>query len=510
MSLARERSRPGELVTATAYLRGLLDLARSVHRDSALSEVLAAVARTVSETLGFATVAINLYRPERDEYEITAVHGSSSAGAALLGEVTSSASWSPLLDPRFLWHDVFFIPEGALAWDGGVTSYTPELTPRADAGDDAWRPADALLVPLEGASGRHYGIISVDEPKSGLRPSAEEAEVLSAVAAHAALAIERAHQVAELQEATARNRAVIESSLDGVIGIDRRGRVLEFNPAAERMFGFRTTDVVGRELVELIIPPKERSHHRLGLAQGIERGDDWRLPGKRIELTAQRADGSLLPVELTLTLVSSSDQDGPIVYAFFRDLSEQRRGEAQLTYLAYHDQLTGLPNRILVEQELSLAVARARRTQRAVALMFVDLDDFKEVNDRLGHPAGDRMLAAVAKRLRAVLRESDLLARLGGDEFVVVLADLDEDPATVAEMVGGKLIDALHEPFMVAGAELSTGASIGLSVFPHDAHDTEELMRHADIAMYQTKAAGGGRVSFHRQPAGGSDQPGES
>ncbi len=273
--------------------------------------------------------------------------------------------------------------------------------------------------------------------------------------------------------------------------------MLEFNPAAERMFGFRSQEVVGRELVDLIISPEQRDEHRIGLARGIERGDDWRLPGKRIEMTAQRADGSPLPVEMTLTLVPGSDRDGPILYAFFRDLSEQRRDQEQLAYLAYHDPLTGLANRILVEQELDLALARARRTRRAVALMFVDLDDFKEVNDRFGHATGDRLLAAVATRLRTVLRDSDLLARQGGDEFIVLLADLDEDPRRAAESVGAKLLDALHEPFAVAGAELRTGASIGISVYPHDAADTEALMRHADAAMYETKASGGGRLAVH-------------
>ncbi len=126
MSSVGERSRRGEPSAATAHVRGLLDLARLVHREPALDDVLAAVARTVSETLGFATVAINLYRPERDEYEVTTVHGRPEARAALLGEVSASASWSPLLDPRFLCRDVFFIPGGELDWDGGVASYTPE------------------------------------------------------------------------------------------------------------------------------------------------------------------------------------------------------------------------------------------------------------------------------------------------------------------------------------------------------------------------------------------------
>jgi diguanylate cyclase (GGDEF)-like protein len=154
-----------------------------------------------------------------------------------------------------------------------------------------------------------------------------------------------------------------------------------------------------------------------------------------------------------------------------------------------------------VEQELDLALARARRSDGAAALMFVDLDDFKEVNDHLGHAAGDRLLAAVAGRLRGVLRSSDVLARQGGDEFLVLLADLGDDAALAAESVGAKLLEALREPFVIAGTEVRTGASIGVSLYPVDASDTEALMRHADAAMYQAKGAGGGRLSFHQRSA---------
>lgn len=497
MSSPLEPLRPGDSVAA-GHLRGLLHLARLVRRESALTDVLAAVARAVSDTLGFATVVVNLYEPETDNYEVMTVHGNARARSLLLGKVSTSDSWSPLLDPRFLRQGAFFIPAGAIDWDG-QTTYIPELVPAEAIGDCAWQAADALFVTLDGSAGRHYGIISVDEPESGRRPDDQAIEVLSAVSAHAAVAIEGAYQFAELQAALTRNRAVIESSLDCVIAIDGRGRVLEFNPAAERTFGFAVEEVLGRELAELIIPPENRDQHHDGLQRGIAH-NDWRLLGRRIETTALRANGSRLPVELTLTLVRGSKSEGPVVYAFVRDISERRRGEEQLTFLAYHDSLTGLPNRILIEQQLELAIARARRRDGAVVMMFVDLDDFKGVNDRFGHGAGDRLLTAVATRLHGVLRDSDLLARQGGDEFIVLLTDLSDDPGPVAESVAGKLLDALREPFVVAGVELRTGASIGISVYPDDAADTDALLRHADAAMYQAKAGGGGRIAFHHQP----------
>jgi diguanylate cyclase (GGDEF)-like protein/PAS domain S-box-containing protein len=489
------RAPPGRAeVTTATHLRAMLDLAALVREESSLTEVLAAVAKTVSDTLGFGTVAVNLYREEAGQYEVTTVYGNERARAVLLGDVSPARTWAAMLDPRFLRRGVFFIPAGTLDWDEEIQVYTPALAPATSDSELAWHADDALFAPLEGAGGRRYGIISVDEPASGLRPDDQLLDVLGAIAALAAQTIENADRFNQFQGALERHRALLGSSLDGVIAIDAQGRIVEFNPAAERIFGYRSEVAVGRELASLIVAPELREAHRRGLARGFEQGD-WRLLGRRIEVTGIRADGTRLPVELSLTRVG--DSSDPLVYGFVRDISERRRGEEQLAFMAYHDPLTGLPNRVLVEQQLDLALARARRTDSSVALLFVDLDDFKEVNDELGHAAGDQLLTGVAARLRGALRDSDALARQGGDEFLVVLSDLKDEAAPAAERVGAKLLGALREPFVVATAELRTGASIGVSLFPDDAADTETLLRHADAAMYRAKGAGGGRVAFH-------------
>jgi diguanylate cyclase (GGDEF)-like protein/PAS domain S-box-containing protein len=496
MNSSRQPQGLGGADSDVGPIRGLLELARFMRGQPSLREVLDALAKTVEQALGFATVAINMYRPDTDEYEVVTVHGNAQAREILLGNVTAADTWQPLLDPRFRRLGVYFIPAGALELDLTQRWYTPDLGHSGVETERGWRADDALFATLDGAGGRRYGVISVDEPASGLRPDVRQLELLDGLATYAGFAIDNARRLAALEGGLARNRALIASSLDCVIGIDQAGNVIEFNPAAERTFGYRNEDVLGRELAQLIIPPEARDAHRQALARGLATGD-WRLLGRRIETTAMRADGSLLPVEVTLTLVEGAEDDGPVFYGFIRDIAERRRGEEQLAFLAYHDPLTGLPNRILVEQQLDLALARARRTGGAVALMFVDLDDFKEVNDRLGHAAGDILLAGVAARLRSVLRDSDLLARQGGDEFLVLLADLTEDPTLSAEQVGGKLLSALHEPFVVAGTEARTGASIGVSLYPDDAEDTEALLRHADVSMYQAKTAGGGQIVFH-------------
>ncbi|MDQ6728992.1 MAG: EAL domain-containing protein [Actinomycetota bacterium] len=501
MESLRDLSGPSEMASA-AHLRAMLDLARLLRADARPPEVMTEVARIVSQALGFETVVINLYREDGDAYEVVTVHGNDRARALLLGDVTPAHTWAPMLDPGFEIGGSFFVPAGTLEWDQGIRVYIPEATGSSQSAGTSWHPEDALFATLDGAGGRHYGIISVDEPRDGLRPDEGLLEVLSAIAAHAAQTFENASRFGQLRSALQRHRAVIEHAQDGVIAIDAQGRVLEFNPAAERIFGYRTADVIGHELATLIIAPEDRDAHRRGLARGFATGD-WRLMGRRVEMTGVRATGERLPVELSLTVIKDAEEGTAAVYGFIRDISERRRGEEQLAFLAYHDPLTGLPNRVLVEQQVELALARARRSATSVALMFVDLDDFKDVNDRLGHAAGDQLLTGVAARLRGVLRDSDVLARQGGDEFLILITDLSDDAVRSAEMVGTKVLGSLHEPFVVGTAEVRTGASIGISLFPADATDAEALLRHADAAMYRAKGQSGGRLAFH-QPTGNS------
>ena len=172
------------------------------------------------------------------------------------------------------------------------------------------------------------------------------------------------------------------------------------------------------------------------------------------------------------------------------DVTERRAAEEQIAYLAYHDSLTGLPNRALLAEHLELALARARRTASAVALLYLDLDDFKLVNDSLGHAAGDELLCQIALRLQDRRRESDLLARQGGDEFLLLLADVPATPSASPGPPPRASSRRSAAPFSIAGAEFHVGASIGIGVFPRDANDAEELLRHADAAMYQAKARG--------------------
>jgi diguanylate cyclase (GGDEF)-like protein/PAS domain S-box-containing protein len=285
--------------------------------------------------------------------------------------------------------------------------------------------------------------------------------------------------------------AIIESALDCILAIDHEGKILEFNPAAEVMFGRAREAVLGKSMAELIIPPRFRAAHRRGFAHYLATGEGA-IVGKRLELTAMRPDGAEFPIELAITAITS--QAIPMFVGHIRDISERKKAEERLTYLAHYDALTGLPNRNLFHEHLSLASARAKRSGQLLALMFLDLDRFKEINDTLGHATGDLLLQAIAPLLRESLREVDSVARLGGDEFTIIVEDIrDVDQViTIAEKVKAAFSDAI----VVDGRELFVTASIGISM-DTGGLDTDALLQTAGIAMHRAKEEGRNTYEFY-------------
>ncbi|MDQ4007778.1 MAG: EAL domain-containing protein, partial [Actinomycetota bacterium] len=259
---------------------------------------------------------------------------------------------------------------------------------------------------------------------------------------------------------------------------------------AERLFGWTREQAMGLELGGLIVPERYREQHRAGLAAAAERGDG-RVMGRPLEFPALHRAGHEVPVEL---VVWSTDVDGErCFHSFVRDISERKRMQAQLTHQAFHDALTGLANRTLFRDRLEHAL---QRPGAGVGVVFCDLDDFKTVNDSMGHAAGDRLLLVVAERLRSALRPSDTLARLAGDEFAVLVEDASD---AQVEDVAQRLLDTLAAPVLLDGREVLARASLGVATTatltaaeeatgvstPADA-----LMRNADAAMYAAKRRG--------------------
>ena len=285
-------------------------------------------------------------------------------------------------------------------------------------------------------------------------------------------------------------RAAMDAAPDGIVLVDRGGAILYANAAMAAISGHGLDELLGGP-VDMLLPGTQRQRH----AQQVERyfGSPSRRPmGMGRDLWLARKDGSLVPVDVAL---GHTEQGGGAAVAFVRDISELRRLEARMHYQATHDTLTGLLNRWQFGQRLEQAIAESAGPGGPFALLLLDLDDFKAINDGYGHAAGDQVLVEVARRLKAALRPSDTLARLGGDEFTVLLQPLAGRGD--AERCAAELLQVLCQPCRIQGFELNFGASLGIALCPADARDATTLLRYADMAMYQAKERGRANYAFY-------------
>lgn len=312
------------------------------------------------------------------------------------------------------------------------------------------------------------------------------------------VALQSSREMAEraLRNSETKFRAVIENAQDGIVSIDEQGRLVEFNHAAEAMFGYRREDVLGKMLVDTLIPPAMRDAHRQGHQRYLASGVSTMLE-RRLELSALRADGTEFPVELTIT--SLKEQGVPLLTGFFRDLTERRKVETEIRNLAFYDVLTTLPNRRLLLDRLHQAIAASIRHGKHGAVLFIDLDNFKALNDSRGHDVGDLLLVEVARRLRQCVRNEDTVARLGGDEFVIVLEDLSmglEQAIAQTKQVAQKILETINHPYQLGDIEHHNSSSIGIVLFNGNFVSIEELLKRSDTAMYEAKAAGRNTLRF--------------
>ncbi|WP_170164987.1 diguanylate cyclase domain-containing protein [Inmirania thermothiophila] len=283
--------------------------------------------------------------------------------------------------------------------------------------------------------------------------------------------------------------AVFEAAGDGILVTDARGVIVRVNPAFTRVTGYTPAEALGRTPRILRSGRHDRAFYDAMWQALRERG---RWEG---EVWNRRKDGEVYPQWLTITAIRDGDGRTTHYVAVFTEIGPLKAAEARLRRLAYRDGLTGLPNRIVLHDRLAQAERRARRGGRRFALLYVDLDGFKEVNDRLGHAAGDEVLREAAARLQGAVRGEDTVARIGGDEFALILEEADSVGAAVR--AGREILRALARPWTVAGREVRVGASLGAAFYPDDAPGGETLLRCADAAMYRAKAAGGGCLRFY-------------
>ena len=282
---------------------------------------------------------------------------------------------------------------------------------------------------------------------------------------------------------------VFECNPVAIMIADRHNRILAVNRSFSRLTGYSAEDAIGQTPTMLKSgrhgPEFYRAMWESLLKQGEWSGEIW----------DRRKDGSHYPKWMNINVVRDGP-NGPITHylASFNDLSASKVAEERISLLAYHDPLTGLPNRLLLTDRLAHALASAKRRQGHVAVLYIDLDRFKNVNDSLGHAVGDKLLWEIAHRLNTCVREEDTVSRLGGDEFVIVLESLQDQEDAVS--IANKVHKAFERPILVDNRMLHASASIGIAVYPNDGESAEILLQNADTAMYQAKAQGRNNFQF--------------
>ena len=299
-----------------------------------------------------------------------------------------------------------------------------------------------------------------------------------------------------LREREERLQGVLASVAEGNERLSAFDTSCSANPAAERMFGFGRGQLVGRDMVELLPESARERHSRF--FDAYMSGLFPTLMGRQVEGLGLRRNGSMFPMEISVSELRHGRHR--LFTSILRDISDRKEAEERIRRLAHHDTLTGLPNRNLLNDRMNHALARIKRHGGHMAVLYVDLDKFKPINDSMGHEAGDNVLQEVARRLTGCVRSSDTVSRVGGDEFVVVVEEISR-PAE-ASLVARKIIDSLDIPILFRGTDCQVGASIGIALFPQDGTTIEEICKAADLAMYRVKHSGRNGYCFYSDADG--------
>ena len=288
-----------------------------------------------------------------------------------------------------------------------------------------------------------------------------------------------------IRDSEERMRKLAEATTEGIV-FHNQGVVTDANEAMQRMLGYSLDELVGRRILDFV-PETWRQTVSDYMAGGRE---------EPYEAAVMHRVGQVIPVEVVGKTLPFAG--GTYRLAVLRDISARKAAQERIEFMALHDNLTQLPNRLYLMERLESILAMARRREATVATLFVDLDNFKLVNDSMGHHAGDLLLREVARRLKLAVREADVVARLGGDEFLIVLTDIaNHDDAGV---VAANLIQAVSVPVMIDGQAVSVSPSVGISVFPVDGDTADDLIRRADAAMYRAKNCGRSNFQFYLPP----------
>lgn len=283
-------------------------------------------------------------------------------------------------------------------------------------------------------------------------------------------------------------KTVIEKTSEGFCMLDVDMRILEANNSLCEMSGYWREELLGRKITDLLC---EDNSNTIDLQSMLDSGRTH----ERYEQVLASKDGHPLHAFISVTVVRDDSGKHKYIYAFVNDITERKRSEDYMRYMAFHDSLTGLPNRKMFEVRIAEELDTAKHDNEKVAVMFIDIDNFKAVNDTFGHDAGDRMICEAASRLKCILRRGDLICRVGGDEFILLLKKVEgqKDAISAAARIG----NVFSSPFIIDRWKILIKPSIGISMFPEDGRDPEVLIKKADQAMYEAKKTSVNNYRFY-------------
>ena len=349
-------------------------------------------------------------------------------------------------------------------------------------------------VPLVTSQGQHLGTLCVIDRVPRVL-SADQLEAIQVLASNvmAHLDLRLSHkQIRQYMDDLQLAATIFEASSDSMIVTDAENRIITVNPAFTATTGYTISEVVGKS-PSLLKSGKQREEfyqemwHVLN-SIGHWNGEVWNL----------RKNGELYAEWLSINVIFNPDGSKRMHVAIFSDITKKKEADELLWKQANYDHLTQLPNRQLFHDRLEQKIIMARRGSDSLALLFLDLDRFKEVNDTLGHDMGDKLLVIAAERINECVREMDTVARMGGDEFTVILSQMVDPNA--AGKIAETIIRKLSEPFILGDAQMTISASIGITIYPADGADSTQLLKNADVAMYTAKNNGRGRFCYFVQP----------
>jgi diguanylate cyclase (GGDEF)-like protein/PAS domain S-box-containing protein len=459
----------------------LADLVRRIAVSLDLRETLQVVAQAVVDHLGFGAAAVNIIRPD-DMCEAAAIAGPAEAVEAMLGAAAPAASIRAMLAACEHWGELRFLDHRkAAGFFEEIPGWTPPMEERDEPG--AWHPEDELFAPMNAPDGTLIGLLSVDLPTGGRHPGPAQRRLLEQFATHAAVAIDHARIHTLISESEQLFRAMFDRSPIAIALMTEDRCLTRVNPACVRLLGRDAAKLVGRAAPELS-PPDGPGPGQL--TAPCDSGDP-----DQYEVHFTRPDGSEIWGRVNSTpLVPETRQGARLILVQVEDITQLRSMQARFAHAATHDQLTGLANRALVLDRLTEALTDALPREDRIAVLFCDVDHFKEINDTLGHAAGDQLLAEIGRRLALVTRAHDIAGRFGGDEFVVIAY-----PVPTPEE-GGRLADrvlrSVCRPVELDAGTLLPSLSIGAALSaPDDSADS--LVAAADRALYAAKAGGRGQ-----------------